>query len=350
MHFRPSLRTAAAAAVAIALVLVAGAAPASAGRRPPTPPRDTIPPTAPADLRATEVTQNTVALAWNPSTDNVGVLEYAAWAPGLPILRVPPSQTTVTFTALHPNSTYEFKVQAWDGWNWSWPSNVLTVTTQRELVPPSAPTDLRVSHELYGQPVDGLTASTVLLRWTSSTDNFGPIGYELLVDGVLTPNADDIKPVGTPSGSLSGAWVRQLRPGTTYQLTVRARDGSGNLSAPSPAVTVTTDPSSDTVTPSTPTLLSVSGGGVGSCPEELWIRWAESTDDVQEPATIEYEIRVNGVINEVATGGFNWIAYTDVLGPNTVTIVAVDHAGNASAPSNPITETTNWGVGSGCAP
>ena len=40
-------------------------------------------------------------------------------------------------------------------------------------------------------------------------------------------------------------------------------------------------------------------------------------------------------------------AYTEVLGANTVTIVAVDRAGNASAPSNTITEFTNWGPG-GC--
>jgi len=347
MGFRPSLRTVAAAIAAVCLVLVAGAAPASA-KRPPAPSRDTVPPTAPSNLRATDVTQTTVSLAWNPSTDNVGVIEYAAWAPGLPILRVPPSQTTVTFTGLHPNTGYEFKVQAWDGWNWSLPSNMLTATTQREVVAPSAPSGLQVSNQLWGQPVDGITASAVLLTWNSSTDDFGPIRYELLVDGVPTPNADFTKPVGIAPGPTSGAWVRQLRPSTTYQLSVRAVDGSGNVSAPSNALTVTTDPSSDTVAPSTPTLLSADSGGTSSCPEEIWIRWTPSTDDVETSSTIEYEVRVNGAINEVATGGFNWIAYTAVLGANTVTVVAVDRAGNASAPSNPITVTTNWGVGGDC--
>ena len=32
--------------------------------------------------------------------------------------------------------------------------------------------------------------------------------------------------------------------------------------------------------PTTPTLLSVSVGGTGACPEELWTRWAGSVDDV----------------------------------------------------------------------
>ncbi|MGH3994782.1 MAG: fibronectin type III domain-containing protein, partial [Pseudonocardiaceae bacterium] len=209
MRFRPFLPVVA----AVLLMLVAGATPASAARKPPPPPRDTTPPTAPSNLQAPQVGQTSVTLTWGPSTDNVGIVEYAAWAPGLPIMRTPPSQTTVTFTGLHPNSTYEFRVQAWDGWNWSWPSNLLPVTTQRELVPPSAPSGLQVSNTLWGQPVDGVTASAVLVTWTSSTDNFGPIRYEVLVDGAVTPNADDIVPAGIASGPTGGAWIRQLDPG-----------------------------------------------------------------------------------------------------------------------------------------
>ena len=71
-----------------------------------------------------------------------------------------------------------------------------------------------------------------------------------------------------------------------------------------------------------------------------------STDDV-DGIFVEYEFRINGLINEVLPGGTQTVAYTDVLGPNTVTIVAVDRAGNASAPGNAITEITNWGPG-GC--
>ena len=62
---------------------------------------------------------------------------------------------------------------------------------------------------------------------------------------------------------------------------------------------------------------------------------------------IEYEVRVNGVINEVVPVGTQTITYTEVLGPNTITIVAVDQAGNASAPSNAMTVVTNWAPG-GC--
>lgn len=320
------------AVLCAATLVVFCAAPAVAA------PRDTTPPTPPSNLRATQVTQTTVTLVWGPSTDNVGVLQYAAWAPATPgvpavaPVRVPASQTTATLTSLRPNSTYNFRVQAWDGTNWSLQAE-LAVTTPRELVAPTTPAGLTVS---------GVTASTALLSWQSSTDDFGPVTYEVLVNGVPTPNTLSTRPAGTPPGPVSGASVRQLRPGTTYQLAVRARDGSDNLSAASNTVTITTGPNPDVTAPSTPTLLSANIGAAGYCPDEIWLRWTAATDD--GPASqIEYEVRVNGTIIELVTWGTNTVSYIEVHGPITVTIVAVDRAGNASGPSNSMSGRTNWG-------
>ncbi|MBB5785470.1 fibronectin type III domain-containing protein [Jiangella mangrovi] len=327
--------------LALALTLVAGStASAQAGWAP----RDTKPPTVPANLRTTAVSQTTASFAWNPSTDNVRVTEYALWAPGLPIVRVPGNQTTAQVVGLHPNTSYTFKVQAWDGWNWSFPSNDLTVTTQRETTPPTTPGNLRLGDNDFGTPVDGVTASTVLLRWDLATDDFGPVEYEVLVNGAPTDDAWSIAPAGSPARTAQGAWVRQLEPGRTYQFAVRARDGSGNVSALSNTVTATTDPSGDDVAPTRPTLLSAGSIGTSYCPEELWLQWTASTDDVDAATAIEYEIRVNGTIIDVARGATRWVSYTDVSGANTVTIVAVDRAGNASVPSNPITADVQWGT------
>ena len=88
-------------------------------------------------------------------------------------------------------------------------------------------------------------------------------------------------------------------------------------------------------------------GGTSFCPEELWLTWGASTDGAEPASAIEYEVRVNGTIIDVIPGGTQTVSYTEVLGANTVTIVAVDRAGNASAPSNPMTVFTNWGPG-GC--
>jgi chitodextrinase len=339
MSVQPILRKLAAATAAAALVTLASGGTASARRPAAEPPPDLTSPTAPTNLTATSVTQTSVTLTWGASTDNIGVAGYAAWATDHTSVIARTTQTSVTVQGLRPGTSYRFVVQAHDArFNWSWPSDPVTVTTQRELNPPTTPS---------GLTVEAVDNSKVLLQWTSSTDDWGPVRYEVLVDGVPTPNAWSTVIPGTfPPPPTQGAWVRQLEPATSYAFAVRAIDGNGNVSASSNTDTATTEPSSDTVAPTTPTLLSVSVGGTGVCPEELWTRWTGSTDDV-DGAFVEYEFRINGVINEVIPGGTQTVAYTDVLGTNTVTIVAVDRAGNASAPSNAITETTNWGPG-GC--
>ena len=323
-------------AVAISIAVVAQA---SARPRPPAP--DRTPPSQPTNLHVTAVTQTSVTLAWNPSTDNVGVRSYSLWHEGLAgVVSVSHPQTTATWSSLRPGQTLTFRVTAFDAqFNASTPSAPVTVTTTADTTPPSAPSGLTVGT---------VTASKVLLTWNSGTDQFNPVRHEILVNGVPTDNAVSNVPAGTnPRPPAQSAWVRQLDPSTSYQFSVRAVDPSGNVSASSNTVSATTQASTDTVAPTGPTLLSAMDGGTSFCPEELWLRWTASTDGAEPASAIEYEVRVNGTINEVIPGGTQTVAYTQVLGANTVTIVAVDQAGNASAPSNAITVITNWAPG-GC--
>jgi chitodextrinase len=332
-------RIAVAALVALVAPIVIAAAPVAA--RPKPPPVDRTAPTQPTGLRVTAVTQTSVTLSWEAATDNVGVRSYSLWGEGVSgVVSVAHPQTTATWSSLRPGQTVTFRVTAFDAqYNASPPSPAVTVTTVADTTPPTTPTGVTVSH---------VTASTVLLTWSSGTDAFGPVRHEVLVDGAPTSNAWSTVPAGTfPRPASQSAWVRQLEPSTGYRFSVRAIDPSGNTSAPSDAVGATTLPSTDAVAPTSPTLLSAASGGNGSCPEELWLRWTAASDDREPPSGIEYEVRVNGLINEVVPGGTQTITYTEVLGANTVTIVAVDRAGNASAPSNAQTVTTNWAPG-GC--
>ncbi|GAA0966711.1 hypothetical protein GCM10009555_009300 [Acrocarpospora macrocephala] len=307
---------------------------------------DTKPPSIPGNLRATQVTQTAVTLAWSPSTDNVRVVSYSVWAPGLDaVVLVNHPTTTATISGLHPGATYAFRVHASDGIRASGPSSILNVTTQPDVAAPSAPSGLALANSVHGSPVDGLTASKILLTWTNSTDDFGPIKYQVLVNGVPSPNVFDTRPAGSPVTTVSKAWVRQLEPGTTYNLSVRAVDSGGNASAASAPITVTTDAASDTVAPTTPTLTQAGGVGTSVCPEELLVNYTAATDDVTPATGVEYEIRINGTISDVFQGiSGRIIIYTEISGPNTVTIVAVDAAGNASAPSNAITDNIQWGI------
>ncbi len=342
MGVRRFVRIVAGAVVGVALCAATGV-PAGAGRVDgrPRPVVDRTAPSQPTGLRVTAVTQTSVSLAWNPSTDNVGVRSYSLWGEGLSgVVSAAHPQTAATWSGLRPGQTVTFRVTAFDAnYNGSTPSAPVTVTTVTDTTAPSSPSGLTVGT---------VTASTVQLTWNSGTDQFSPVRHEILVNGVATGNAVSNLPAGTfPRPAIQGADVRQLDPSTTYQFSVRAVDPSGNTSAPSNVVGATTEASSDTVAPSSPTLLSAFDGGNSSCPEELWLRWTAATDDVAVGAGIEYEVRVNGVINEVVPGGTQTVTYTEVLGANTVTIVAVDRAGNASAPSNAMTVVTNWGAG-GC--
>jgi chitodextrinase len=338
MGVRRFVRIAACVLGAVALSIAVGA-PASAKPRPPAP--DRTPPSQPTNLHVTAVTQTSVTLAWNPSTDNVGVRSYSLWGEELDgVVSVEHPQTTATWSSLRPGQTVTFRVTAFDAhYNASMPSEPVSVTTVPDTTAPSAPSGLTVGT---------VTASKVLLTWNSGTDQFNPVRHEILVNGVPTANAFSTVPAGTnPRPAVQSAWVRQLDPSTSYEFKVRAVDPSGNMSTPSNTVGAMTQASTDADAPTSPTLLSAFDGGNSSCPEELWLSWTASTDGAEPASAIEYEVRVNGTIIEVVPGGTQTVSYTEVLGANTVTIVAVDRAGNASAPSNPITVFTNWAPG-GC--
>jgi chitodextrinase len=336
MRARMFVRIVAGVLVVVAVAVAVGA-PASAKPRPPRPTPDSTPPSKPTNLHVTAITQTSVSLAWTASTDNVGVMTYSLWGEGLSgVVSSPHPQTSGTWTGLKPGQTVRFRVTAFDArYNASQPSDPVTVTTVPDTTAPSTPSGLTVEQVEPGK---------VLLSWNSGTDEFQPVRHEILVNGVPSPNAVSTFPAGLPKPAVQSAWVRQLEPSTSYEFSVRAVDPSGNVSGLSNTAAATTGASADTVAPTTPVLNSAFEMTSGSCPDELWFDFSASTDDM---SALDYELRINGVINEVIPGGGdrNTITYHDFRGPLTVTVVAVDLAGNASAPSNAITLSTQ---GSGC--
>ncbi|MFK4083438.1 discoidin domain-containing protein [Kribbella sp. NPDC020789] len=74
-----------------------------------------------------------------------------------------------------------------------------------------------------------VTATSVALSWSPSTDNVGVAGYEVLRNG---------SPVGTTTST--SYQDGGLTPDTSYSYAVRARDAAGNTSATSTAVAVRT--------------------------------------------------------------------------------------------------------------
>jgi hypothetical protein len=89
---------------------------------------DTSAPTAPGNLHVTATTRSTVALAWNASTDNVGVTGYDVYINGS--LTISTTTATGTVGGLNPSTAYSFTVKAHDAaGNSSAASNTVSATT-----------------------------------------------------------------------------------------------------------------------------------------------------------------------------------------------------------------------------
>ena len=296
-----------AAAILVVLVSLFGTSTASAAG-------DRKPPTKPANLRVTALTPHDLTLAWDRSTDNSGTFSYKVFASWGSTYTVPQTQTTFTVLDVVPANTYSFYVYAVDGsGNISQRSNTLTVTTPPDTTPPSSPVVSLV----------GVNPTEVSLRWTASTDDGLHIRYQVFVNG---------SPSGVETLNGLAAVLHGLTPETTYEITVQARDEyGGNAAAPSNVLTVTTPAVSatDTEPPSAPGCCW--GGDVGGL--ELNIFWGHSFDNQTAQASIVYEIYLNGVLDH-ATTGTRAVVYVTQTGDNTITLIAVDGAGNRSAPSS----------------
>jgi hypothetical protein len=293
------------AVIAVMLASVFAATPALAAK-------DRTPPTKPTNLHVTSKTAYYVTLAWNPSTDNSGVFSYKVWVSYGQTYTV--SQTQTTFTLfLVPENTYSFHVYAVDGsGNKSAKSNTVSATLLPDTTAPTAP----VLSLVDVNPTD------VSLEWTASTDDGPYLFYQVFVNG--SPNVD--------AGTSRSAVVQGLTPETPYEITVKARDLYGqNWSEPSNAITVTTDPvSSEDSEPPTPPG-NLNGSDMGCA--EVWLSWTESFDNQTAQSAIAYEVYVNGVLDHTILGADRTILYGTINGENTFTVIAVDSAGNRSAPA-----------------
>ncbi len=90
---------------------------------------DTVAPTAPTGLRATETDATSVTLAWNPSTDAFGVAGYRIYIGGGQV-GTTSGATAYKVTGLTANTPYSFTVKAYDAkGNLSAASQSLTVRT-----------------------------------------------------------------------------------------------------------------------------------------------------------------------------------------------------------------------------
>lgn len=178
-------------------------------------PPDTTPPSAPA-ISATSVVPTRIAVAWTQSVDTMSQVNYTLLVDGSPFSPGLIGFRSALIPYLAPESTHTFKVVARDNSGNAAESNLLTVTTPpaAESVPPTAPSNLRLSSET--------SAPEIWLDWDAATDNSDPPAQlltEVHVNGVL---------VSTGLGLTEDIVYCQATGANT--IAVRAIDTSGNIS------------------------------------------------------------------------------------------------------------------------
>jgi chitodextrinase len=213
-----------------------------------------------------------------------------------------------------PNTTHTFSVYAVDAaGNRSANSNTVSHTTPPDVTPPSPQPNLTVT---------ALFPTRVSVAWPSPLDNVSPqVWTSLFVDG--SPYFVDR--LGPPE-----ATIANLIPEQTYAVQVTIRDASGNVNVGS-VLDVTTPAFADNEPPTAPTDLRVTSQ---STDNEIWLRWTESTDDVDAQADLRYDVYLDGVREFAGQPGGRTIVTCVSLGPTEIFVTAVDTSGNVSGPSN----------------
>jgi chitodextrinase len=276
---------------------------------------DTQAPAVPTGLAGTAVSSSQVNLTWNPATDNVGVTGYVVYLNDVSLATT--TTTSFSHTGLTPGVTYNYRVSAYDAVpnHSAWTATPVAVTT------PAAP-DTQAPAVPTGLTGTAVSSSQINLSWNAATDNVGVTGYSVYLNDTLLTRTT------TTSFQHTG-----LSAGTTYNYRVSAYDAVPNHSAwTATPVAVTTPAAADTQAPSVPAgLLSTA---VSS--SQISLSWNASTDNVGVTGYRVY----NGTL--VASPTTTSVSITG-LSASTLyafTVVAVDAAGNASAPSAPLSVTT----------
>ncbi|MEV0588389.1 glycosyl hydrolase family 18 protein [Nonomuraea sp. NPDC050310] len=179
---------------------------------------DTQAPTVPGNLRSTATTTSSIALAWNASTDNVGVTGYEVYRGGTLVTTTNGTTLAYTDSGLTAGTSYTYTVRAKDAANnRSADSAPLTASTQQGNGAPGQP----------GAPsVSSVTGTSIALSWGSSTGTV--TGYRVY------EGSTQVAQVTGTSATITG-----LGTCTSHTYTVRAYNANGE-SAPSAPVSGTT--------------------------------------------------------------------------------------------------------------
>ena len=284
---------------------------------------DTEAPTAPTEVTATDITTTTAKVTWTASTDNVGVAGYNVYVNDseTPVN----GETLVTGTeyaleSLTAGTEYKVTVKAVDAAGNVSEGAVYTFTTKNaaDTEAQSAPTNVVVTD---------VTTTTAKVTWSEATDNVGVVGYNVYLNEAKVNETL----ITTTEYDLTA-----LTEETNYSVKVTAVDAAENESGRSEAATFTTPKTQDTEAPSVPA--GVTASDVTQTGAK--ITWTAATDNVGVAGYNVYvdETKVN--TDKLVEGLELELTGLTPETEYTVTVSAVDAAGNESGRSAAFTFTT----------
>jgi chitodextrinase len=349
-------------------------------------PSDTTPPSTPTGLTATPTSATSVALSWSASSDQEsGIARYHVYRNGTLVATA--LTTSHANISLAPSTTYLYQVSAVNGSNLESTKSASVSATTPALAPGGTLTAIHVG----GAEVTA-TDGTVYIA-----DQYGSGGQTYLVTTAIANTADDAiyqtqrygnfsytipAPTGTYTVTLKFSEIywdaaglrvfnvqaegqpiitnldvfQQVGAYAAYDVSVPVMVSDGNLNlvfqsvvdnAVVSGIKVVSGgvvPPPDATAPSSPT--GVTATAVSS--SQINLAWTASTDNVGVTGYRVLRCQGTGCVPSLLTTLGNVTSYqnTGLAGTTTYTytVVALDAAGNASAPSSATSATTLSGA------
>ncbi|MGL1903250.1 MAG: cellulase family glycosylhydrolase [Fibrobacterales bacterium] len=163
--------------------------------------------------------------------------------------------------------------------------------------------------------------SSALLSWSEASDNNEIAGYGIYVNGVLKKS---VGPITTTS-------ITGLPVGTSNTISIVAIDASSNHSPQSAAVVIVT--AGDEEAPTVPTNVAAASMD----PYSVAVTWSASSDNV---GVVSYDVFVDGLFNTSVTTPSAVVNQLTPATTYTITVKAIDAAGNESTVSQGMSVTT----------
>lgn len=276
-----------------------------------TPPAPVTPPAAPTGLTAVALDAARIRLNWTAgagTVDGFYVEQMPAGGSWQQVHTITnPSTTTFESTGLTANTTYYYRVRAYNSGGNSPYSNQVTIATPALVVVPAKPTNLTISQ---------VTVNQMTLTWKDNSGNETGFKIERKTgNGTYTE-------IATVAANAVTFTNTSLNSSTTYSYRVRAYNAAGNSDYSNEAAAATLS-----ALPAKPTNLSVSTMNNG----QVTLTWKDNATN-ETGFKIERKIG-NGSFSEIATVAANVVTFTNTgLSNNTAytyRVRAYNAAGNS---------------------